>query len=97
MIRDRRLQRPRAWDCFESVCTCCVSFRILGEVYAHVTSGRTLFGVVHDAIEWFESEQWLGARPGRNTVFEIGAASGGRWRVKYGEVKRWQQIHPGLG
>src|ERR1700675_4578190 len=37
VIRDRRLQRPRAWDCFESVCTCCVSFRILGEVYAHVT------------------------------------------------------------
>ena len=96
MIRDRLVQRPRAWDCFESVCTGCVSFRISGEVHVHVTSGRTLFGVVHNAIDWFESDHWLGARPGPDTVFEIGAVSGGRWRVRYGEAKRWHQIHPGL-
>jgi len=86
VIRDRLVQRSRAWDGFESVCTCCVSFRIRGEVYNHVTSGRTLFGVVHNAIDWFKSDHWLGARPGPDTVFEISAVSGGRWRVSYGEV-----------
>jgi hypothetical protein len=88
VIRDRLLQRPLAWDCFESVCTCCVSFRVAGKVYVHVTSGRTLFEVIHNAIKWFESDHWLGARPRPDTVFEIGAVSGGKWRVRYGELKR---------
>jgi hypothetical protein len=53
------VQRPLAWDCFESVCTCCVSFRVAGKVHVHVTSGRTLFEVIHNTIKWFESDHWL--------------------------------------
>lgn len=72
--------------------TCSVSFRDdHGRLYAHVTSGASLFDVCRNALTWFyESPVWKGARPHRDTILEVSSVAGGKtWHVKTGTVLDW--------
>jgi len=72
---------------------CVTIFNPAGRAYTHVTSGKSLYEGVGNAMDFFRNPFWKGPKPRPDTMFEVMVVGQGSryWHVRASRVEEWRR------